>query len=211
MHARVRTHDLHGELLAQATRAGLIVSPAASKMGNFNGVSTAVVVSSASLSNLLGCRGAEGTTLLQLFHNVQVIPLKMEAQAPCHLCQRQRVCRLLLLFYQLLLCKIFLLFSRASDINTRRGPVGQFSLELFLCLERLKRSIKVTNSSKLILMFILDVHVQSSKLSTLAIIQKKKPKKLSLSACSIQSEPFVSVLVKRAVTGVSSSWPEAVS
>lgn len=40
--------------------ARLFVSPAAAKIGNFNGVSAAVVVFSASLSNLLGL-GAGGS------------------------------------------------------------------------------------------------------------------------------------------------------
>lgn len=38
---------MHSEPIVQNARAGLIVSPAASEIGNFNGVSTAVVVSSA--------------------------------------------------------------------------------------------------------------------------------------------------------------------
>lgn len=40
-----RTRDTHRELIVRPVRAGLVVSPAGSKIGNFNGVSTAVVVS----------------------------------------------------------------------------------------------------------------------------------------------------------------------
>lgn len=72
-HARAHAHTqhryMHSKLLVQAARAGLIVSPAASKIGNFNGVSTAVVVPPAPQSNLLSGRG--GGALPLVSHNVR--------------------------------------------------------------------------------------------------------------------------------------------
>lgn len=97
-HARAQAHTQHrymrSKLIVQAARAGLIVSPAASKIGNFNGVSTAVVVPPAPQSNLLSGRG--GGALPLVSHNVRGYFIKDGGTDPPRLlCQRRTECRIL--------------------------------------------------------------------------------------------------------------------